>query len=326
MSQSKASTYLVTGAAGFIGSSFVDSCNQRNIRVISVDSKKHFLERTEHQTVRHDQILDRDQLMGWLQSQRPQLQGIVHLGAITDTRETNEELLQRLNLHYSQALWDYASAEKIPFVYASSAATYGDGILGYDDDENEIAKLSPLNLYGESKHKFDLWALKQEKNHNQPPHWCGFKFFNVYGFGERHKGFMSSVVFQSFNQIQELNKATLFKSHRPDIPDGFQKRDFIFIDDVIEVLHFAIEKPILRGIYNLGTGQARTFLKLTQSVFQALGKPENIFYIDTPLKIRDQYQYFTEAKMDRLRKQGYLQAFTPLEEGVLRYVRRLKNE
>lgn len=325
MSQSKASTYLITGAAGFIGARFVDSCHLRNIRVISVDHEKHFHHRVENLNVRHDQIIDRDQLLNWLKSQGPQLSAIVHLGAVTDTREMNTERLQRLNLDYSKALWDYASEKKVPLIYASSAATYGDGTFGYDDEESLIPNLRALNPYGESKQRFDLWALEQERNGNHPPQWAGFKFFNVYGFGERHKGFMSSVILHSFDQIQTSEQVTLFKSHRPEVADGLQKRDFIFVEDVVEALHFAIEKPILRGIYNLGTGQARSFLELAQAVFKALNKAENIRFVDTPLSIRDKYQYLTEAKMDRLRSQGFLRPFTPLESGVLRYVQQLRS-
>ncbi len=228
-----------------------------------------------------------------------------------------------MNLEYSKKIWTYATSHKIPLVYASSAATYGDGSLGYDDDETLIPKLTPLNPYGESKKQFDLWVLEEEKKCHTPPAWSGFKFFNVYGFGERHKVDMSSVVLKAFDQIKKTGAVRLFKSYHPEFPDGGQKRDFIFVDDVIDVLHFALQKPIRRGIFNLGGGIARTFLDLVHPVFQELKIPEKIIYIHMPLEIRDRYQYFTEAKMTRLRGAGYTKPFTSLEVGVQKYVKNL---
>jgi ADP-L-glycero-D-manno-heptose 6-epimerase len=317
--------YLVTGAAGFIGSRFIETCQNNNLSLISVDQLDFFENRSENRSLHFGEKIDRNYLIPWLKETTPRLEAIIHLGAITDTRETNWDALNQFNLEYSKSLWEYATRKKIPFIYASSAATYGDGASGYDDDETLISKLKPLNPYGESKQKFDLWALEQEKRGNHPPQWTGFKFFNVYGFGERHKGFMSSVVLHAFDQIQKTDQVTLFKSHRSAIPDGHQKRDFIYVEDVVNALHFAIERPIGRGIFNLGTGQARTFLDLARAVFKALGKSEKIEFVDTPLSIREKYQYFTEAKMDRLRKQGYLQPFTSLEEGVQKYMKKLVN-
>ena len=315
--------YLVTGAAGFIGSRFTKSCNHRNIPVISVDDESLFQDRAELKGIDFGQIIDREKLMEWLQEYSPQMSAIIHLGAITDTRENNLDKLNRFNLVYSQNLWNYATTHHIPFLYASSAATYGDGQLGYADDENLIPKLAPLNAYGDSKQKFDCWALEQERNKNHPPCWSGFKFFNVYGHGERHKGFMSSVVLQAYDQIQATGKVTLFKSHRDGILDGHQKRDFIAVDDVVEALHFAIEKPIKRGIYNLGTGKARTFLDLARAVFAALNRPEKIEFIDTPEILREKYQYFTEAQMSRFLSLGYSRPLRSLEEGVREYIRQL---
>ncbi len=325
MSKSLGKTYLVTGAAGFIGSRFIESCTEKGISLISVDREALFKDRHPHLYLNFSfgRIVDLENLFEWLQNQRPELDAIVHLGAITDTREGHLPLLQRLNIEYSKSLWSYAHQNKIPFIYASSAATYGDGSLGYNDDETLISSLHPLNPYGDSKLKFDLWALDQEKQGNHPPTWSGFKFFNVYGWGERHKGFMSSVVLHAFDEIQKTGQVTLFKSHREEIADGFQKRDFIDVADILEVLHFAIKKPIQRGIYNLGTGQARTYLDLAKAVFRALNQPEKIQFIDTPLSIRDKYQYFTEAKMDRLRAQGDHRPFTSLENGVQKYIEKL---
>ncbi len=318
-------TYLVTGAAGFIGSRFVESCLTQDIQIISVDNLGFFESRPENKSVKYGEKIDRADLFDWLESHHPHLDAIVHLGAITDTRADDLELLNQLNLEYSKSIWEYATQHKIPLVYASSAATYGNGEEGYDDDESRIQHLKPLNPYGESKQKFDLWALDQEREGVHPPAWSGFKFFNVYGFGERHKEFMSSVVLHAYDQIQRSGHVTLFRSHKEGIADGYQKRDFIFVDDVVKVLHFAIEKPIARGIFNLGTGKARPFLDLAKAVFQALNIQPHILFTDTPVSIRKKYQYFTEAKMDRLRAAGYLSEFTSLEEGVRRYIQRLQS-
>jgi ADP-L-glycero-D-manno-heptose 6-epimerase len=245
------------------------------------------------------------------------------MGACSRTDTTDEAFLKRVNIEYSQKLWDYCTRHGIPFVYASSAATYGDGAHGYDDDEATIQSLEPLNLYGKSKQIFDLWALEQERAGHHPPSWAGFKFFNVYGFGERHKGSQASVVLHGADQIQATGNLRLFKSHKEGIADGHQMRDFVAVEDVIEVLHFAIEKPIRRGIFNLGTGNARTFVDLARAVFKSLGKPERIEFIETPIHLRDKYQYFTEARMNRLRSEGYTRPFLSLEEGVAKYIQRL---
>jgi ADP-L-glycero-D-manno-heptose 6-epimerase len=323
-------TYLVTGAAGFIGSRFIESCNERKIATISVDRISLFRERIENRDLNFGRQIDLEELLPLISTKSRLTQdslnidAIIHLGAITDTRESDPLLLKHLNLEYTKALWQFATQAKLPFIYASSAATYGDGAFGYDDQETYLPQLKPLNAYGDSKHQFDLWALRQESQGSHPSHWCGFKFFNVYGFGERHKGFMSSVVLHAYHEILETGKVTLFKSHRAGIEDGFQKRDFIFVEDVVHALHFAISQPITRGIYNLGTGQARTFLDLAKAVFLILKKPVTLDFIDTPEKIRDKYQYFTEAKMTRIRQQGYQAPFTCLEEGVEKYVLRLE--
>lgn len=319
-------SYLVTGAAGFIGSRFVESCQPKTIPVISCDEQRLFTSRPQNQGLSFGKTVDRDQLLSWLRQELPSLKAIIHLGAITDTREMDLSLLKRFNLEFSQALWNYATEKQIPFIYASSAATYGDGAQGYDDDETKIPLLHPLNPYGDSKQQFDLWALEQERRGHHPPQWAGFKFFNVYGFGENHKNFMSSVVLHSFQQIQTEGRVTLFKSHKAGIADGQQKRDFVSVEDVVQVLHFAVQNPIPRGIFNLGTGQARSFLDLTRAVFASLNRPENIQYIDTPLSIRDKYQYFTEATTARLRGTGYIQPFLSLEEGIRRYISRLLSE
>lgn len=312
---------LVTGAAGFVGSRLVEALAGQP--VISVDHPEYFQTRTEHSGISYGKVIDRAHLFEWLPGQK--LSAVFHLGACTDTTEMDRDYLNRVNLEYSQKLWSHCSENKIPFFYASSAATYGDGSLGYDDDEASMKDLHPLNPYGESKLQFDLWALGREKEGFHPPAWAGFKFFNVYGFGERHKVKMSSVIVQAFDQIQKTGEMKLFQSHREGVADGHQSRDFILVEDVVDVLLFAMNTPLKRGIYNLGSGKARTFMDLVQATFKALGKQEVIHFIPTPEAIRDRYQYFTQANMKKLREAGYTKEFTVLEDGVSRYVAQLLN-
>lgn len=314
---------LITGAAGFIGARLVERLRARGKDVISVDAGRAFADRPEHASIDFQLTIDRDELLDRLERLPATPTAIFHLGACTDTTEMDERKLARLNLEYSQALWLFASRAKIPFVYASSAATYGDGNLGYDDAESGIARLQPLNPYGWSKQRFDLWALERERAGEAPPSWSGFKFFNVYGFGERHKGKMASVALHAFDQIMGTGRARLFKSERSDFAHGHQARDFICVEDVIEVLTFALEKPIQSGIFNLGTGKARTFLDLVTAVFAALGKIPQVDFFEMPKVIATRYQYFTEARMEKLRKEGFSRPFTSVESGVAEYVRRL---
>lgn len=312
---------IVTGAAGFIGYQVSKALQKKCIDVIGVDELLFFGTRPEHEDVHFNHtfspevILDSDFFEEQIKIGKP-ITGIIHMGACSDTTEMRVDYLDRVNVNYSQTLWNLASRFKIPFVYASSAATYGSGDVGYDDDESKFSELRPLNPYGESKRTFDLWAIAQEKAGHTPPAWSGFKFFNVYGFGERHKGKMSSVVLQGFDQISASQNLKLFKSHRSGIADGEQKRDFIFVQDVVDVLWFALTKPIRRGIYNLGSGKARSFHDLALATFQALKINPKIEFIDTPIAIRDRYQYFTEANMTKLRAEGYQKPFTELEAGV----------
>ncbi len=317
--------YLVTGAAGFIGARFVESCNRRKIPVISVDEVGFFDSRSEHRGIDFGTRVDRDSLFDWLKDGQPSLGAIVHMGACSTTTETRWDYLERVNVRYTSQLWDYATSAQVAFIHASSAATYGDGAQGYDDDEAAIGKLEPLNLYGKSKLQSDLWILDKAKAGDAPPSWSAFKFFNVYGFGERHKGQQASVALHAYDQIGKTGQLELFKSHKAGIADGQQKRDFVFVEDVCEVMHFALEKPIRRGIFNLGSGQARSFLELARASFAALGKPEKIQFVDTPVEIRDKYQYFTEARMQKLRAEGYSRPFISLEEGVAKYFRRLQS-
>jgi len=317
------SPLLVTGAAGFIGKRFVAACNAKKIPVVSVDARAYFAERGEKKGVDFGEIIDRDELLSRLAQGSMPLSGIVHLGACTDTTELDVAYLNRLNLEYSKSLWNYATEKKLTLVYASSAATYGEGELGYGDDESRMHLLKPLNPYGDSKLQFDLWVLAREKLGHAPPAWSGFKFFNVYGFGERHKEKMASVVMHAFDQIGKTGRVRLFKSHKAGIADGHQKRDFVYVRDVVDVLFFALEKPLARGIYNLGSGRARTFLDLVNATFAALGKPPQIDFIDTPVELRARYQYFTQAEMQKLVHAGYTRPFTSLEDGVRDYVPQL---
>jgi ADP-L-glycero-D-manno-heptose 6-epimerase len=328
MTQNSPLPILVTGAAGFIGARLVERLNSLGLPLISVDDLGAFQERAEHATLQFgkqwsieqlDEILDREAR----EKTPPQFSAIFHLGAISDTTELDTEKLRIRNVLASQKLWNSASRNGIPFYYASSAATYGEGENGYDDDETRFSHLKPLNPYGESKRVFDLWVLSEEKQGNHPPSWAGFKFFNVYGFGERHKGKMASVVLHAFDQIHSRGFVKLFKSHREGISDGEQKRDFIFVEDVIDVLLFAWKKPIRRGVFNLGTGNARSFRELVESVFAALDRSPQIEFVDTPLALRERYQYFTQAEMARLRSEGYQTPFTPLEVGSAKTVNRL---
>jgi len=302
---------VVTGGEGFIGKNLVKELQrQGNIDVVSLDTKSESL----------------DSIYDWLLVHAQEIDCIYHLGAITDTMEMNKNKFEEYNIIATTFIWNLCFGFNIPLVYASSAATYGDGEEGFDD-EGDIVKLKPLNFYGWSKQQFDVWAEVQE---HQPKHWYGLKFFNVYGYGEKDKGGMASVVLHLYNQIQYCSsphpKIQLFKSHRSDYKDGEQKRDFVYIDDVVDVCIFMAKEKPLSGIYNVGTGKARTFNDLATAVFKSLAIPEKISYIDTPIKIRDKYQYFTEAKINKLRSVGYNKPFYELEEGVSKYINKLKNE
>ncbi len=317
-------TLLVTGAAGFIGARFVETCNARGVPVVSVDRKDAFASRPEHARLDFGTLLDIDELESWLSESRRDLAGIVHMGAISATTERDEALLTRFNVDYSKMVWNAGRRLGVPLVYASSAAVYGDGSLGFDDADALTPRLRPLNPYGESKRRFDLWALEEAAAGRTPPMWAGFRFFNVYGFGERHKGGQASVVLHGYDQVKANGEIRLFESHREGIPHGHQARDFVDVSDAVEAIWYALKTPVVAGIYNVGTGNARTFLDLAKAVFAALDVPERIVFVPTPQNIRERYQYFTEAKMERLRAQGFEKKPVSLEDGVDWYVRRLE--
>lgn len=309
---------VITGAAGFIGSFLAQYFNEQGQdNLILVDDFTKSEKEINHKDLDYAFKIQRDKFQEWLQQNNIPISGIIHLGARTDTTETNYELLKELNFDYSQWLWNYCVHHQIPFIYASSAATYGDGEYGYEDDEKLCYKLKPLNPYGVSKNEFDIWAI-QQKNH--PPFWAGLKFFNVYGPHESHKGRMASVVYHAFHQIQKEGKVKLFKSHHPDYENGGQMRDFIYVKDVIQIIDWLLKTQNQSGIFNVGTGKARSFKSLALAVFESINQKEKIEFIDTPLNIRDKYQYFTEAKMDKLKKAGYSEKLYTLEEGVKDYV------
>ncbi len=311
---------IVTGAAGFIGSCLVNKLNNKGItRIIVVDD---FSKPAKNRNLEHKAIagkVHRNEFFDWLQENHADVEAVYHLGARTDTTEFNKAVFDELNLNYSKRVWELCASNSIPLVYASSAATYGMGEHGYKDDHEVVQLLKPLNPYGESKNDFDKWVLQQEKC---PPFWAGVKFFNVYGPNEYHKGRMASVIFHSFNQIRQTGKVRLFRSHKEGYKDGMQLRDFIYVKDVVDVLYFLMHTAPQPGLYNLGTGKARAFLHLAQAVFAALDLPENIEFIDTPLDIRDKYQYFTQAETGKLvHGAGYTNPFYSLEEGVTEYVK-----
>ncbi len=309
---------IVTGAAGFIGSCLVNKLNNKGITDIGIVddfSSEQKNKNIENKTY-WDKI-DRRDFIDWLKTNHRNVEFIFHIGARTDTTESDVEIFNRLNLNYTKSVWQACAEYGIPLVYASSAATYGMGEHGYTDKHDIVEDLKPLNPYGESKNDFDKWALKQT---DQPGFWAGMKFFNVYGPNEFHKGRMASVIFHAFKQIKNTGKVKLFRSHRPDFEDGKQLRDFIYVKDVVDVLYFMMDKKPQSGLYNLGTGKARSFLDLATSTFRSMNLEPKIEFIDTPLDIRDKYQYFTEAEMNKLKSAGYDKAFFEMEQGIEEYV------
>jgi len=321
---------MVTGAAGFIGSCMVGYLNNKGYEnLVIVDEFNEERKKPNYTDKKISYRVEREQLFAWLQQAPIKIDFIFHLGARTDTTEFDYSIHEHLNVEYSKKIWNYSAENGIPLVYASSAATYGSGELGYNDDHEIVEKLQPLNPYGISKNEFDKWALKRSRESGvgnaalTPPFWAGLKFFNVYGPNEYHKERMASVVFHAFNQIKQTGKVKLFRSHNPGYKDGEQLRDFIYVADVINICFWFMRnfQTINPGLYNVGTGKARTFNDLVTALFNSLDLKPEIEFIDTPLDIRDKYQYFTEANISKLRSAGYKQNFHSLEEGINVYVR-----
>jgi ADP-L-glycero-D-manno-heptose 6-epimerase len=322
----KQPSIVVTGTAGFIGSVFVQYLNEQGFtNILLVDDFGVEAKRKNWEGKIYTKVIERQAFLSQIANDEFEIDIIIHLGARTDTTEFNYAIHAELNVEYSKAMWNYATKKNIPLIYASSAATYGAGEHGYEDSHTILDQLKPLNPYGVSKNEFDKWALQQTAS---PATWTGLKFFNVYGPNEGHKARMASVIFHSFNQIKASGLVKLFKSHRPDFNDGEQLRDFIYVKDLVHVIFWMMQQMIAgtwsashNGLYNLGTGKARSFYDLAANTFTAQGLQPNIEFMDMPLDIRDKYQYFTEANMNKLRAAGYDKPFSSLEEGVADYVK-----
>lgn len=342
---------IVTGAAGFIGSHVANFYKEQQ-RLLLVDKPAFFRERgyvkldapspmdyaRDVFPEERQKVIDMEYFPKVLEKLRAvptpdekdktkilipagdKIECVIHLGACTDTGETNWEYLQRVNIDYSKTIWNWCVREQVPLIYASSAATYGNGDEGFSDLHEIAPKLKPLNLYGKSKQDFDLWVLDEVKAGRTPPNWYGLKFFNVYGPHEEHKGRMASAVLHSYKQVRDVETVTLFRSHKPGIKDGEQRRDFIFVNDLVNIIDFLRTKLPASGIYNCGTGASRTFLDLANALFSSVNKKPLIAWVDTPEKYRAAYQYYTQAEIERLRHLGFDKAFTSLEEGVRQYI------
>ncbi|MEP6948420.1 MAG: ADP-glyceromanno-heptose 6-epimerase [Ginsengibacter sp.] len=335
------SNIVVTGAAGFIGSCLVGHLNASGYdNLILVDDFSHMNKEPNFSGKKYVAKIEREIFFEWLQEEKPAIEFIFHMGARTDTTEFDYSIHEHLNVEYSQKIWMYCAENRIPLVYASSAATYGAGELGYEDSHEIIEHLHPLNPYGVSKNEFDKWALREAgdilrqtqddnslMNLKAPPRWAGLKFFNVYGPNEYHKGRMASVIFHAYNQVIEKGFVKLFRSHKKEFKDGEQLRDFIYVRDVLKICYWFLEcfkkdpESFKSGIYNVGTGIARTFNDLVTATFNGLGRVPEIQYIDMPADIRDTYQYYTQAEMQKIKAAGYNDAMFSLEEGVDDYVR-----
>lgn len=348
---------ILTGAAGFIGSHVAGQL-ERDHRMLLVDKPEHFRERPylhldeadlsdwmrgNHSRPSRFKIVDRayfpkilDTIAPAAPAGNPQakehvvlppgekIEWVIHLGACTNTGETRKDFLDEWNVEYTKKIWNWCTKHKVPLIYASSGATYGNGAAGFSDSWETAEKLKPMNPYGQSKQDFDLWAHGEVKAGRTPPHWYGLKFFNVYGPQEGHKGRMASAVLHSFRQIQSTGACKLFRSHNEAVKDGEQSRDFIHVHDIVNLIRFFMQKLPPSALYNCGTGKARTFRDLVEAIFASLDKPVQIEWTETPPQFRKAYQYFTEADMSRVREAGYKASFIALEDGVKQYVEWLK--
>ena len=325
MSRDQRRIIVVTGGAGFIGSNIVARLSDEDrFDVVVCDWLGHADDAKWKNLAKHA-VADfwlPEELFARLDRHADRIEAVVHMGAISATTELEADLILRTNFTLSRDLWDWCAAQKVRLIYASSAATYGDGDQGFADDDSAegLAGLRPLNAYGYSKLLFDQYAVRQADRGHAPPQWAGLKFFNVYGPNEGHKGSMKSVIAHIWPSVAAGKDVTLFRSHRPDYADGGQLRDFVYVADVVDIIAWLLDTPAVSGIYNAGTGQARSFRDLAVATFAAAGREPGIVYVDTPEAIRDRYQYFTEARMERIRAAGYPGQATPLEEGIRRYV------
>lgn len=311
-------TIVVTGAAGFIASYLTGHLNRLGYeKLVLVDDFSRADKLANLDGKQYLEKVDREHFFDWAAQHAGSFSYVFHLGARTDTTEMDYEVHRKWNLEYTQKMWALCTEQHVPLLYASSAATYGNGEYGYKDDHDIVRRLQPLNPYGRSKNDFDIWALEQP---TAPPFWAGVKFFNVYGPNEFHKGRMASVIFHAYNQIRNNGSVRLFRSHNPEYRDGEQMRDFVYVRDVAAMCTWLLQEQPANGLYNVGSGKARTFVDLVRAIFKALELPAQIEFVDTPADIRDKYQYFTEADMQKLRNAGYTAPLSSLEEGVTHYV------
>jgi ADP-L-glycero-D-manno-heptose 6-epimerase len=317
--------YLVTGGVGFIGSNIVAALGERDREVVVCDwlgSDERWRNLAKHDLAG---LIDPEGLIRWLSGQGSRLEAVVHMGAISTTTETDVDLIAARNFRPTLELLEWCTDAQVPFIYASSAATYGDGAQGFDDafSRDSLALLRPLNAYGWSKHVVDRRIARMvAEGAKLPPQWVGLKFFNVYGPNEYHKGSMRSVIARNFSEVQRGAPMRLFRSYKSEYPDGGQKRDFIYVRDCVDVILWLLDNPNVSGLYNLGSGHARTWMDLAKALFAALGRSADVEIIEMPIELQPKYQYFTQAKMDRLRAAGYAHPFTSLENGVHDYVNR----
>lgn len=343
---------IVTGSAGFIGSNIAKFFG-KDSRLLLIDKPQHFRDRryfgpeeaSDWDRARalevdpRHVIVDREYFPKLLQKLKPEhekttetlipkgekIEAVIHIGAITDTNKDRDlEEMRKWNTEYTKSIWNWCAEHKVPLVYASTAATYGTGDFGFSDDHEGISQLKPMNPYAVSKQEFDLWALEQVKSSKAPKNWYGLKFFNVYGPNEEHKDRMASTIFHSFHSIRKKGSCPLFRSHKDGVKDGEQARDFVFVGDIVKMIAFLLEKKPASGIYNAGSGKARTFYDMAKATFAAMGAVEKIDWTDTPEQFRSTYQYFTEADMSKLVQAGFSEEFTSLEDGINQYVGHLK--